>query len=337
MSNWPNKGWSGFKSRPTKGIIYILFVYIIAQFLWWEILLVRQNNALLAEKQKLLELTVSDAAQLRTEIDKLQKSKVQKTYMVVGEGTIFLLLLLYGINLIRKANKKEHEYLDQKNNFLLSITHELKTPLATTKLQLQTLKKHQLSVEKQQELIDIAISENERLNSLIDNVLLATRMQENDYQMTKEKLDLSDMVTKIATTNYRSSIESGNLKLDIQPNVFCFIDRLAFPSILTNLVDNAFKYSGELTEVGITLSRKDHTVVIEVRDRGIGIKDADKKRIFDQFYRSGSEETRRTKGTGLGLFIVKYLVEKHGGTILVKDNLPGGSVFEINLSSAHNS
>ena len=81
---------------------------------------------------------------------KLQKSKIQKTYMVVGEGTIFLLLLLYGINLIRKANKKEHELLDQKNNFLLSITHELKTPLATTKLQLQTLKKHQLPVEKQQ-------------------------------------------------------------------------------------------------------------------------------------------------------------------------------------------
>lgn len=328
MNNWLNK-----IRNNAKGIIYVLFIYIIAQFLWWEILLVRQNNALLEEKQKLMELTISNTAQLRTEVDKLQKSKVQKTYMVVGEGTIFLLLLLYGINLIRKANKKELELLDQKNNFLLSITHELKTPLATTKLQLQTLKKHQLSIEKQQELIDIAINQNERLNSLIDNVLLATRMQENEYQMLKQKVDLGEVITKIATSNYRSSIEAGNLKLNVQASVFCEIDMLAFPSILTNLVDNAFKYSGEISDVTVKLYRKENAIVIEVMDRGMGIKDAEKKRIFDQFYRSGSEETRKTKGTGLGLFIVKYLVEKHGGNILVRDNTPSGSIFEINFAS----
>jgi signal transduction histidine kinase len=338
MSNWLNKSWSGFKSRATtKGIIYILFVYIIAQFLWWEILLVRQNNALIVEKQKLMELTVSDSDQLKIEIDKLQKSKRTKMYMVVGEGTIFLLLLLYGINLIRKANKKEHEYLDQKNNFLLSITHELKTPLATTKLQLQTLKKHQLSPEKQQELIDIALNQNERLNSLIDNVLLATRMQEDEYQMHKEKVDLSDMVSKIATVNYRAAVESGNLKLNIQTNVYGEVDKLAFPSILTNLVDNAFKYSGDNEDVGINLIAKNNSVVIEVCDRGIGIKDSEKEKIFDQFYRSGSEETRKTKGTGLGLFIVKYLVEKHGGSISVKNNSPSGSVFQLNLPGASHS
>lgn len=328
MNNWLNKIRSN-----AKGIIYVLFIYIIAQFLWWEILLVKQNNALLEEKQKLLELTISDTAQLRTEVDKLEKSKIQKTYMVVGEGTIFLLLLLYGINLIRKANRKELELLDQKNNFLLSITHELKTPLATTKLQLQTLKKHQLSAEKQQELIDIAMNQNERLNSLIDNVLLATRMQENEYQMMKQKVDLGEVITKIAASNYRSSLEAGTLKLDIQPSVFCEIDMLAFPSILTNLVENAFKYSGEISDVTIKLSKKEN-VVIEVMDRGMGIKDAEKKRIFEQFYRSGSEETRKTKGTGLGLFIVKYLVEKHGGSILVRDNTPSGSIFEINFASA---
>lgn len=326
MNNWLNKIRSN-----SKGIIYILFVYIIAQFLWWEILMVRQNNALLEEKQKVYELTIANTDQLKAEIDKLQKSKVQKTYMVVGEGTIFLLLLLYGINLIRKANIKEHELLDQKNNFLLSITHELKTPLATTKLQLQTLKKHQLTVEKQQELLDIAINESERLNSLIDNVLLAARMQENEYHMSKERVDLSDFITKIAHASYRSSLESGNLKLTLEPAVVCEVDKLAFPSILTNLVDNAFKYSGEIMDVRIDLKKKDNGINLMVSDRGMGIKDTEKKRIFDQFYRSGSEETRRSKGTGLGLFIVKYLVEKHGGTISVKDNTPSGSVFEIQL------
>jgi signal transduction histidine kinase len=320
----------------SKAIIYVVFIYIIAQFLWWEILLVRQNNSLIEEKQKLIELSISDSRQLKSEMEKLQKSKVQKTYMVVGEGTIFLLLLLYGLNLIRKANRRELELLDQKNNFLLSITHELKTPLATTKLQLQTLKKHQLSPEKQQELIEIAMNENERLNSLIDNVLLATRMQENEYQMLKQRVDLSEVITKIATTNYRHSIEAGNLKLDIQPSLFCEIDMLAFPSILTNLVDNAFKYSADISDVVIKLSKKENSIVIEVKDRGMGIKDAEKRRIFDQFYRSGSEETRKTKGTGLGLFIVKYLVEKHGGSILVRDNTSSGSVFEITFADATN-
>lgn len=318
----------------SKVIIYVLFTYIIAQFLWWEILLVRQNNLLIEEKQKISELSISNTQQLNTEIEKLQTSKRHKTYMIVGEGTIFLLLLLYGINLIRKANKKELELLDQKNNFLLSITHELKTPLATTKLQLQTLKKHQLSADKQQELIDIAINENERLNSLIDNVLLATRMQESGYQMQKQRTDLSQLVIKVATSNYRNSIESGNLKLDIQPSVFGAVDMLAFPSILTNLVDNAFKYSAEISDVQIKLFKRDNLIVIEVKDRGMGIKDEEKKRIFDQFYRSGNEETRRTKGTGLGLFIVKYLVEKHGGNILVRDNTPSGSIFEITLPHA---
>lgn len=330
MRNWLNKVRSN-----SKGIIYILFVYIIAQFLWWEILLVRQNNSLIDEKQKLLELTISDTDELKNEIDKLQKSKTTKMYMVVGEGTIFLLLLLYGLNSIRNANKKEHEYLDQKNNFLLSITHELKTPLATTKLQLQTLKKHQLSTEKQQELIDVALSQNERLNSLIDNVLLATRMQENDYQMNKERVDLSDMVTKIASVNYRPALEAGSLKLNIAPSVHCFIDKLAFPSILTNLIDNAFKYSGELANVEVSLSVRDNFAIVEVIDNGIGVKESEKGKIFDQFYRSGSEETRKTKGTGLGLFIVKYLVEKHGGIISVKDNVPNGSVFKIQLTHAN--
>ncbi len=311
----------------SKGLIVVLFAYIIAQFLWWEILLVRQNNELIDEKQKLLEVTVSNESTLKIEIEFLQKKKVHKTLMIVGEGTIFLLLLLYGINLIRKANKKEHDLLDQKNNFLLSITHELKTPLATTKLQLQTLKKHQLPIEKQQELIEVAIHENERLNILIDNVLLATRMQQNEYAITKEKINLSDFVSSIANTNYKNELESKYLKLEIEENVNFELDKIAFPSIVTNLIENAFKYSNEEINVKLRLFKKNNKVIIEVSDQGIGIKDPEKQDIFNQFYRSGNEEIRRTKGTGLGLFIVKYLIEKHGGSISVINNKPKGSVF----------
>lgn len=320
----------------SKFILLVLFGYIILQFLWWEILLVRQSNQLINEQQKLVAVSTSDVSIMQHDLTQLQEKKVQKTIMIVGEGTIFLLLLLYGISLIRKANKREHELMDQKNNFLLSITHELKTPLATNKLQLQTLKKHQLPLEKQKELIDVAINENERLNSLIDNVLLATRMQQNDYLLSLEKVNLSEFVSSILHTNYKRELDSKVLSLNIEENVIMKIDKIAFPSIITNLIDNAIKYSLEEIKVELNLKIHDQLVLIEVSDCGVGITDQEKINVFNQFYRSGNEEIRRTKGTGLGLFIVKYLVEKHNGQIKVKNNKPKGTIFCIEFSTLTN-
>ncbi len=317
-----------------KGILFLLFGYIIAQFLWWEVLLVRLNTQLINEKQKLLELSVADAASLSAQINALHDQKIKKILMISGEGTIFLLLLLYGISHIRKAQKKEAQLLAQKNNFLLSITHELKTPLATTKLQLQTLKKHQLPPEKQLELINIAISENERLNVLIDNVLLATKMQQNEYVISKELVNVSEFVQQLIERTYRTELSKGYIQLDIQPNVILGIDKIAFPSILINLVDNALKYSGEVISIKVKVAKVNGYVSIEVYDTGIGITDSEKGEIFNQFYRSGNEEVRRTKGTGLGLYIVKYLVEKHQGKIKVEDNVPSGSIFKIIFETA---
>jgi signal transduction histidine kinase len=317
----------------SKAIITILFAYIIAQFLWWEVLLVRQLNQLINEKQKILELSISDEVNLRTEIETLNKSRINKSIMIVGEGTIFLFLLLFGINKIRKANKRELELLNQKNNFLLSITHELKTPLATMKLQLQTLEKHKLEQSKQQELIKIALSENKRLNGLIDNILLAANMQHNNYNINKEPVNLSEFVLELLNTNFKNELETKKLIPEIAPGISCSIDKIAFPSVINNLIENAIKYSPEEILVTFKMYIENNKVIIQVIDRGIGISDNEKESIFEQFYRSGNEEIRKTKGTGLGLFIVKYIVLKHGGKITVKDNLPKGSVFEIELNT----
>ena len=122
----------------SKLIITILFGYIILQFLWWEVLLVRQTTQITNEQQKLTEITSTDAASLEKQIADLQAKKQNRIYMIVGEGTVFLLLLLYAFFRIRKASNKEIELVTQQKNFLLSVTHELKTPIAATKLQLQT-------------------------------------------------------------------------------------------------------------------------------------------------------------------------------------------------------
>src|SRR4051812_3533876 len=118
----------------SKLIITILFGYIILQFLWWEVLLVRQTSQISNEQQKLTEITSTDAATLEKQIADLQHKKQIRIYMIVGEGTVFLLLLLYAFYRIRKASNKKIKLVNQKKNFLLSVTHELKTPIAATKL-----------------------------------------------------------------------------------------------------------------------------------------------------------------------------------------------------------
>ena len=148
----------------------ILFGYIIAQFLWWEVLLVKQTSQIIAEKQKLTELSSTNSELIKQEVQKLHDKKTKQVAMIVGEGTVFLLLLLFGIYKIKQAHDKEVKLNQQQQNFLMSITHELKTPLSAIKLQLQTLKKHQLPEAKKEELLQNALIENERLNTLIDNV-----------------------------------------------------------------------------------------------------------------------------------------------------------------------
>ncbi len=317
------------KNVSTKIVLYVIIVYIFAQFLWWEVLMVRLHTQLMEAKQSIAALSVSSNEQLTLQLQELEQHRNKKILMIAGEGTIFLLILLYGVTVIHKAQKKESALIVQKNNFLLSITHELKTPLTTTKLQLQTLKKHQLSPDKQAEIIDLAIQENERLNVLIDNLLLATRMQQENFNLVTEKMNVGLFIQNIITRTYRRELDKGILKVNMEENVWMAIDKIAFPSIILNLIDNSFKYSFEEIDTEIVLKKSGQSVLIEFRDKGVGIKSSEKTEIFKRFYRSGSEEIRKTKGTGLGLFIVKYLVEKHKGSVTVSDNIPKGSVFTL--------
>jgi len=313
----------------TRALIFILFMYIIAQFLWWEILMVRQLNEITEERKKVLALTISNQEELQKQMNELERRKRNKTYMLAGEGTIFLLLLLVGVNQVRKANKKEQDLFLQKNNFLLSVTHELKTPLATMKLQLQTLEKRQLEPAKQQELLHSAIKENNRLNALIDNILLASGMQHQTFSLSCSPENLVELTEFVMNTHFKTEVEKGFIKLKSEKNEMVIIDKTAFHSVLVNLIDNAIKYSAEEIKVEIEIRRDGNRVLLKIADKGIGISPTDKEKIFDRFYRAGNEETRKTKGTGLGLFIVKYLVEQHNAKITVTDNKPRGTIFQI--------
>lgn len=315
-------------------IFSILFGYILLQFIWWETLLVRQNGNIINEKQKLIELSSTNEVRLKQDINALHHKKQMQTIMIVGEGTVFLLLLLFGIYKIKQAHDKETQLNNQQKNFFLSITHELKTPIAATKLQLQTLQKQKLDEATRTELVTNALLETERLNMLIDNVLLASRLETGEFIFAREKQNLSEFIFSVAKRYYKNELAKGELILKIGENISLDIDSHAFPSIITNLVDNALKYSVAPKEITIELEAKKSQVLLRVSDKGFGISETDKSKVFSKFFRAGNEETRRSKGTGLGLYIVSYIVGRHNGKITVKNNVPKGSIFEIEFYEA---
>jgi two-component system, OmpR family, sensor histidine kinase CiaH len=313
-------------------ILTILFVYVLLQFLWWEVLLVRQTGTIISEREKLAALSTPNASSLEAQISELRSKQRKQTIMIVGEGTVFLLLLLFGVNKIRQAYSKEESLNRQQKNFFLSITHELKTPIAATKLQLQTLEKQKLDDGQRTQLVKKALEETNRLNTLIDKVLLASNLESGEFVFRKERADLSRLVTDTCVRYYKTNLDAGDLSLDIDQGVFAEIDPEAFASVITNLVDNALKYSPIPQRVSVSLRSQSRTVQLQVADNGPGVPPAEREQIFRRFYRAGDESTRRSKGTGLGLFIVNYIVRRHGGSVGLKEKPGGGSIFEVKLN-----
>lgn len=319
------------KPNRSKLAISLLFAYIILQFLAWEVYMVKQNGEFTSEQQKLLEITSTDPISLEKQVDHLHHKKQMRVYMIVGEGTVFLLLLLYAFYRIRKASNREVELVEQQKNFLLSVTHELKTPIAATKLQLQTLLKHKhLDPDQQAQLLNNAINETNRLNRLIEDVLLANNA-EKELVLNKEEINISELTEQTINNYFSAKKEMGLLRMEIESNVVTKTDKLLFPSVVINLIENAFKYSPERSQVKINLARVNGKIELSVADQGNGIPEEEKAKIFKKFYRIGSEETRKTKGTGLGLYIVKKIVEANNGKIEILNNEPNGSIFKIIL------
>ncbi len=252
--------------------------------------------------------------------------------MVVGEGSVFVLLLALGIFTIYKTIRHEIELARMQRNFLLSVTHELKTPVAAGKLFLQTLLKHNFDKEKQIELLQKSVRENDRLTALIDKVLLATTLDSSNLPISKENQSLSGLTETLVKQISEGIGEHHQIETSIQPDIYFNFDQESMHSILQNLIENAIKYSPKGSRINISLNQNQSRIKLAVSDNGPGIAKEDLPYIFDKFYRSGNEDTRSAKGTGLGLFIVKHLVGLHNGNIYVEANQPQGSSFIVEFN-----
>ncbi|MNJ87543.1 Alkaline phosphatase synthesis sensor protein PhoR [compost metagenome] len=253
--------------------------------------------------------------------------------MVMGEGSVFLFLLCIGAYFLHQSIQKEERLREQQQNFLLSVTHELKSPLAAIKLSIQTIVKRDLDKARQTSLLNNSLKDIERLDDLVENMLLATKIENRSYSFPKEEFDFSELVTKITDRLQVHSCGCEQLITPIiKPGIKVMGDQFALSSVVTNLVENAVKYSGPCADVSVELTEKDGHAFLRVSDKGPGIPDAEKMLIFDKFYRVGDENVRKSKGTGLGLFIVKEVLQSHDADISVRDNVPQGAIFEITFS-----
>jgi len=312
----------------------LLLAYIIAALVYWEIALQKQSAQIYAGDITILKSQVDslhDPGIYNQRFSSLRHKRIMRTYQFGGEGTAFLIVILIGAVVVYTSFVRRITLSRQQNNFMLSVTHELKSPIAAMKLNLQTIEKHrQLDEGKRIELVERSIKEANRLNDLCNNMLLISRIEGRQYKPAKELFDLSEMIKD--TLNDYASRHTRKFEKDVTPGCKITGDKMMLQIALNNLLENAVKYTPADKPVHITLHKKQNAAIIRVADQGSGIPDNEKKKVFNKFYRVGNEESRRTTGTGLGLYITKKIIRQHKGRITVKDNTPSGSVFEIILT-----
>ena len=263
-----------------------------------------------------------------TDIQKLNAVEKRKTAQYIGEGATFLLLILAGAVFIFRAVRQQLKSSQQQQNFMMAITHELKTPIAVTKLNLETLQKRKLEDGQQQKLIQNTIQEANRLNALCNNMLLSSQIDAGGYSITKEEINFTELVNQcLLDCNIR--FPKRHIDKLIDEEIFLNGDRLLLQMGINNLLDNAIKYSPKETSLKILLNQANNEIRLSVKDEGKGIDDVEKKKVFDKYYRTGNIATKGAKGTGLGLYLTKKIAEQHNATISLIDNTPGGSNFTI--------
>jgi signal transduction histidine kinase len=247
-----------------------------------------------------------------------------------------MLLLFWGMVYIYRSFKKELFLKKLQNNFLLSVTHELKTPLTAMKLYMETLLKRTMNPEQITLIAENSLNETQRLQEQVEKLLLSAQLDSRKYELEKQHLNLSELINELVINYNKPRQEKDKIKAFIEDQIIIYADASAIEMILNNLLSNAAKYGGENPSIEISLKVIQSQIILRVSDQGIGISDLDKKMLFNKFYRVGDEQTRKTKGTGLGLFIAKHLVNMHKGKLSVCDNQPKGTIFEIKLESDAN-
>lgn len=310
-------------------IYWIMLAYIIAALIFWFITLNNQNK----EMSELKKISISANSQTeKARLEKIEIEEHRKINQYAGEGSTFLLVIMAAAIFIFRAVRRQLKISQEQQNFMIALTHELKTPIAIAKLNLETIQKRNLDKEQQQRLLQNTLQETNRLNALCNNMLLSSQIEAGGYRMINEELNMGQLIFD-CVEDFIIRYPLRNISRQIEEDVFVMGDKLLLQISVNNLLENALKYSPKETPVAVRFCKKNTLAHLEVEDTGPGIADADKKKVFEKFYRLGNEATKRAKGTGLGLYLTKKIIQNHEGSIFIVNNTQGGSIFTVQLKA----
>jgi len=312
-------------------IYWLLLIYVIAALVWWFIALNLQNRQM--TEYKLSQLSRNDTA-YTTKADKIFSERKRLTTAYISEGLVFLSVILIGAIFLYSAIVRQMRIQRQQQNFMMAITHELKTPISIARLNIETLQKHVLDESKKEKILKSALQEINRLNVLTGNILVSAQLEGGSYLFSRQEIDFSRVVAD-SCQDFINRFPGRPWETEAERGLFVSGDPLLMQILVNNLLENAVKYSPTDSKVHIILKRTGTSGILEVRDEGEGIPKKEQKRIFQKFYRVGNEDTRTTKGTGLGLYLCRKITQDHHMQLQVSDNQPKGTIFTVrfNLSA----
>ena len=250
---------------------------------------------------------------------------------------MFILLagiLIFGLTLTIRIVTHELELGRMKSDFVSTVSHEFKSPLTSIRQLAEMLQTGRVPSDKRrQQYYNVLLEQSERLSLLIDNILDFARMEEGKKEFEFETADMRPLLEELISTIQQQVRHEGfTLQAEIDKDLPSIqVDRSAITQAITNLIDNAIKYSGEADKIYVRGFTEDQHLIITVQDFGVGIKAEETDKVFERFYRGGDELTRTVKGSGLGLTLVKQIVQAHHGSVHVESKLGSGSTFSIKL------
>ncbi|HEX2769154.1 MAG TPA: HAMP domain-containing sensor histidine kinase [Geobacteraceae bacterium] len=253
---------------------------------------------------------------------------------VLVEGLALLLLVLPGVYIIFLYWKRQSDLVEQQKSFMSQVTHELKSPLASIQLHLETIKLRNPPPDKLERFLDTMLADTDRLNNLINNLLLAAKLEHRVRAAQYPVIDFSLFLGKILEQKQSKLPEGGSITIEVEEGIKAAIDTERMETVLRNLFENACLYSPASPEIRVTLKKSGRHCLLTFQDHGKGIEAKELKKIFRMFYRV-RRSGENIRGTGLGLYIVKSVVKDHGGKIRVTSEGAGkGTTFLITLPLA---
>ena len=312
----------------------LLLLYVVSAIIFWGYSLNKQSRVIYELEQEKIALQQSNGriTDMDAALKAIKEKKIRRTKQYLGEGSTFLLIILLSAVIVYFAYYHQRKLSKLQQNFMLSVTHELKTPIAGIKLNMQTLEKRKLDEDIQMKLIKSSVNETNRLNDLCNNILIATQLESTRSALYTEEVSLFRVLNEVVD-EMRTRFADMRIELQcMDQDKVISGDATLWKLVISNLIGNARKYSPPEGLIVVEMRQTNQKTLIAVKDAGNGIPDNEKKKIFEKFYRIGNENTRSSKGTGLGLYIVKKIVQLYKYDISVKNNTPKGSIFELTIT-----